>query len=278
MPTSALIISIGFLGDGILASSFAENCKLNGFDRVDLLVGWPHLIELLQNNSKIDNVYIHQVGSHPEIPKELIDFNYTKIYKIDHLVFNEKPIDTFNKGFGSNMQLKYDFTLYPYEVEMPKKEKLRLAFQADWSDRSFSKNRQHRDVTRIIDELSTIYDVYLVGGGKHYDINQDTPIDFIRHCALIKECDLFFGYPGGMHWVAGGVRTPTITTSEHVVNHYTNNGEFKGNSFEEFKTQWMVHTSKHFPEQDHILLEPEISDDKIIEELLKYGNILQNKQ
>ena len=48
-----------------------------------------------------------------------------------------------------------------------------------------------------------------------------------------------------------------------------NNGEFKGASFGEFCNQWMVHASKHFPQQDHQLLYPEISDDNIIEELLK---------
>jgi hypothetical protein len=110
----------------------------------------------------------------------------------------------------------------------------------------------------------------VIGDDTHYNINEDTPMDFLKHCAIIKECDLFFGYPGGMHWVAGGVKTPSITTSEWVINHYKNNGEFTQNSFDDFSNQWMVHASKHFPEP-HILLQPEIPDKEIINYLLNYN-------
>lgn len=55
----------------------------------------------------------------------------------------------------------------------------------------------------------------------------------------------------------------TITTSEFVYNAYVDNGSFKGSTFNEFKDQWMVHASKHF-DNEHVLFEPLISDDEIV--------------
>jgi hypothetical protein len=54
-----------------------------------------------------------------------------------------------------------------------------------------------------------------------------------------------------------------------LLEHYRNNKEYRGNNFEEFKEQWMVHACKHF-EEPHILLEPEVSDEYIIDYLLNY--------
>lgn len=263
-----LIINIGFLGDSLLAGSLAENCKKNGFERVDLLIGFPQTYQLLKNNPYIDNVFLSpNAGAYPEIT---IDTSiYDKIYQTEHLRFSEKPLDTFNKNFNLD-KLEYNFDLHIPEIEIPNKTKPRLAFQYDWHLRSFSKNNTVRDPQYIVDSISDRFEVFVVGDDTHYNINKNTSIDFLKHCAIIKESDIFFGYPGGLHWVAGGVKTPSITTSEWVINHYKNNNEFKGNDFNKFKSQWMIHTSKHFSES-HILLEPEISDEEIINYLLNYN-------
>jgi ADP-heptose:LPS heptosyltransferase len=263
-----LIVNIGFLGDSILAGSFAENCKKNGFERVDLLIGFPQTLQLLKNNPYINNVFLSpNVGAHPEIT--LDTSIYDKIYHTDHLKFSEKPLDTFNKTFNLP-HLDYPFDLYTQDIELPSKTKPRIAFQYDWHLRSFSSNNTPRNSQHIIDLISDKYEVFIIGDDTHFNINENTPMDFVKHCAIIKECDLFFGYPGGMHWVAGGVKTPSITTSEWVINHYKRNGEFKNGSFDDFSNQWMVHTGKHFTEP-HILLEPEISDEDIIKYLLNYN-------
>jgi hypothetical protein len=219
------------------------------------------------------------VGSHPQIPEWVLSNNYDVIYTIDHLVFNEKPIDTFNKTLQLD-KLNYSYKLYVPEADLSVDNgKLNLAFQADWINRAYGPNNSARNVQHVIERLSDKYNVFLVGGDTHYNINEETPITFLKHCALIQYCDLFFGYPGGMHWIAGGVGTPTVCTSEHVLQHYTNNGEFKQDTFTEFCEQWMVHTSKHFPDQQHILLEPYISDNDIITYLNDtiYETILQSK-
>jgi len=263
-----LIINNGFLGDGMLAGSFAENCKKNGFEKVDLLVGWPQIHKLLSNNPYIDNVFLSStIGAYPTYPQELLTL-YDKVYPIDHLVFSERPIDTFNKTIGLK-SLDYDFKLYVPDVEIEAKIKHRLSFQYDWSTRSFSKGRKPRDPQYIIDSISDKYEVFVIGDDTHWNINENTSTTFLQHCAVIKETDVFFGYPGGMHWVAAGVGTPSITTSEWLLEHYKNKREFVGNNFDEFKDQWMVHACKHHGDS-HILLEPEISDEDIITYLLNY--------
>ena len=49
-----LIINFGWIGDSVLASSLAENCKLNGYEQVDLLLGFPQTAEMISLNSNID--------------------------------------------------------------------------------------------------------------------------------------------------------------------------------------------------------------------------------
>jgi len=263
-----LIVNIGFLGDSLLAGSLAENCKKNGFERVDLLIGFPQTYQLLKNNPYIDNVFLSpNVGAHPKI---IVDTSiYDKIYQTEHLRFLEKPLDTFNKNFNL-LNLEYNFNLYVPEIEISTKTKPRVAFQYDWHLRSFLPNNAPRNPQYIINAISDKYEVFVIGDDTHYNINENTPIDFLKHCAIIKESDLFFGYPGGLHWIAGGVKTPSITTSDFVYNHYKNDKELNYNSFADFCNQWMVHASKHFSEP-HILLEPEISDEMIINYLLNYN-------
>lgn len=265
-----LIINTGYLGDSVLAASFAENCKLYGYEQVDLLIGFPQTYQLIKDSMGLDNVYLsEQFGPHPLLPKEIDKNIYNVIFKTDLLQFDKKPIDLFNTHFNIDIK-KYNFNFKVPEIEISLKTKPRLAFQYDWHLRSFAANNTPRNPQYIIDSLSNKYEIFIIGDDTHYNINENTPIDFLKHCAIIKECDIFFGYPGGMHWMAAGVNTPTITTSEVLYYHYINNGEFKGSNFNEFKKQWMVHAGQHFSEP-HILLEPEISDDDIINYLLNYN-------
>jgi hypothetical protein len=266
-----LIINIGWLGDSVLAGSFAENCKKNGYSQVDMLIGLPQTLALLQSNPFIDNVYQSpNLGSHPEIPSSLDLSKYDRIYRTNPLIFKERPIDTFNKNFNLE-SLDYAFKLNVPDIDFGfDSKKPRLAFQVDWHLRSWGPGELKRDPEKIINALSDKYDVYLIGDNTHFNINENTADNFAGQCSLIKQCDLFFGYPGGMHWMAGGVGTPTITTSEYVLKHYINNGEYLPGDFESFKEQFMVHASKHF-EESHIILKPEISDEEIINYLLEYN-------
>lgn len=265
-----LIINIGWLGDSILAGSFAENCKKNRYSQVDILVGLPQTVALLQANPFIDNVYQStNLGAHPEIPAGVDLQAYDRVYNTEHLRFSERPLDTFNKTFDLE-SLDYAFKLNVPDVDFEfTSTKPRLAFQVDWHLRSWGPGESKRDPEKIIKSLSDKYDVYLIGDDTHFNINESTADNFAGQCSLIKQCDLFFGYPGGMHWMAGGVGTPTVTTSEWVIRHYTVNREYQPSDFESFKQQWMVHTSKHFLES-HVILEPAISDEEIINYLLEY--------
>ena len=248
------IVCIGFIGDGILAGSFCENLKLNGCEQVDLFVRIPQTYELLKNNPYIDNLYLSSFNSTHES-------NYDKFYVWDKSEFNVRPIDTINKYFNLP-ELKYDYNLYVPDVELgPINGKLNLAFHEHWNERSSSYGK-NRNVANIISNIKDKYNIYFVGGERHHNF---IPGDFLEnHCSVIKKCDLFFGYPGGMHWIAAGCQTPSITTSEYVMGHYKNSTrEFISDDFDLFNENWMWHANKHFQE-DHILLPPNISDEDII--------------
>jgi hypothetical protein len=262
-----LIINFGWIGDSILASSLAENCKLNGYEQVDLLLGFPQTAEMLMLNPKIDNVYVSKIpGCNPVT--DGIDLSiYDRVYKTTGLKFNKKPLDLFNEDFGFD-NLKYSFELNTHEVTFENMGKPSLAFQLDWNDRSRSATGP-RDPNRIIEKLQKKYNVFIIGNNSQFNIDENTSETFLLNASALKKCDLFFGYPGGLHWIAAGVGTKTVCTSEHVINHYKNNGEFAGEDFDQFKEQWQVHASKMFTNQEHILLEPFISDDAIVDYLLQ---------
>jgi hypothetical protein len=260
-----LIINFGWIGDSMLASSLAENCKLNGYERVDLLVGFPQTANMIELNPLIDNVFISKTpGCDPST--EGIDLStYDRVYKTRGLVFNKRPLDLFNEDFGFE-KLKHPFELATYELEFEDKSKPYIAFQLDWDTRSNSHNGP-RNTMKIVEALSYKYNIFPIGGSSQFDIDDNTGNTFLTNASALKNCKLFFGYPGGLHWLAAGVGIDTICTSEHVIKHYTNNGEFKGSTFEEFQDQWQVHASKLFTKQ-HTLLKPYISDEEIIEYIL----------
>ena len=261
-----LIISHGWIGDNILASSLAENCFNNGFEHVDILIGFPHTYDLLKLLPFINNVFVSGIpGSYPTALG--VDLTiYDRIYSTPHLVFNEKPLDTFNKSFGFR-KIKYDFQLNSLNDVRLSGDKPKIAFQTDWYERTL--NRKLSNQNYIINSLLDTFNVLMVGKTSvngvtsQFSIDENTSHDFLIQASAMKNCDYFFGYPGGLHWVASGLGVKTITTSDSVINSYTKNGSFSGLSFDVFKTQWMVHANKQF-NNEHILLEPLISDDEII--------------
>jgi ADP-heptose:LPS heptosyltransferase len=248
------IISIGFFGDGILAGSFCENLKLNGCDRVDLFIRFPQIYELLKDNPYIDNLYMLP-------PNGINESHYDKVYTWDKAEFGVKPIDTINKHFNLK-KLKYDFDLNVPDIKLKgNPTKYNLAFHEDERSTILSYGGK-RNMSKIIEGIQDKYNIYFIGKGKH---NEYIPNDFINnHCAIIKQCDLFFGYPGGMHWIAAGLKVPTITVSEFIMNHYQNTTqEFRSSDFDLFQKKWMWHANKHFNET-HTLLPPDISEENII--------------
>jgi hypothetical protein len=268
-----LIINIGFIGDSLFAASLAENCKKNGYDRVDLLIGFPQTFDLLKLNPHIDNVYQSDViGAYPgvdNLPAGCDTGVYDVIYPTAHSRFSEKFLDTYNRTL-SLPNLDYSFNLYLPEMEFEMDHKKpKLAFHTDWDKRSFQKNGAPRDSEFIIRNLTDYYDVYRVGANSHFEYDTDKSYKFLIECGFISKCDLFFGFPGGMHWVAAGTGIPTVTTSEHMMSHFKSTGDFKGSTLGDFKRDFMLHASHHFPNQDHTLLEPEVGDLDIITYLIE---------
>ena len=62
--TKCLIVTHGFFGDIIFASSIAKKLKEEDqFDEVDYLIGFPQVERLMQNNPHISNVYVSDYPS-----------------------------------------------------------------------------------------------------------------------------------------------------------------------------------------------------------------------
>lgn len=265
-----LIVNVGFLGDSLFAASLAENCKKNGYKVVDLVIGFPQTFELLKLNPYIDNIYLNnEIGPYPRLetlPDEINLSSYNIVYATEHSVFSERFLDTYNKKLNLP-KLEYNLNFYLPKVEFEESPKKSIAFQVDWNKRSYQGDKKPRNPEYIVNSIREKYNVFIVGENTHFNINENTPSNFLDECKYISACDYFFGFPGGMHWIAAGAGTKTITTSEHMLDHFTGTGDFKGSGIDEFRNDFMLHASKHFDDQ-HILLDPGISDNKIIQYLL----------
>ena len=273
-----LIINVGFIGDSLFAASLCENLKRSGiYNRVDLLIGFPQTLDVLKYNPFIDNVYLsNRIGSTPttaNVPQECDLSVYDKIYSTAHSEFGQRFLDTWNKNFGLT-DLDYEIKLHipPMEFEF-ESNKPRIAFHLDWNQRSYQKNKTPRNPQGIINALQKDFDVYPVGAHSHFDLNKNTSHDFLVMCGVIAHCDVFFGYPGGLHCVAAAVGTPTITTSEYLLHHFTHTGDFTGTGIEEFRRDFKLHAMHHCTDVPHILLEPEISDIEIIDYIKEHKTI-----
>lgn len=270
-----LIINIGFLGDSLFAASLCENLKKIGkYNRVDLLIGFPQTIEVLQFNPYIDNIYLaNNIGAYPTINDVPLDCDlsiYDTVYSTEHSKFNEKFLDTYNKNFGLP-QVDYKLNLHLPVMEFEfSTNRPRIAFHLDWAQRSFQSGGVPRDPHMIIDQLQGEFEIYTVGAQSHFENNDNKSHDFLVECGFIAQCDIFFGFPGGMHWIAAAVGTPTITTSEHMMKHFTNTGDFNGIGIDDFRQDFKLHASHHFNDVEHTLLEPEISDNDIVQYLKNY--------
>jgi ADP-heptose:LPS heptosyltransferase len=86
--TKCLIVTCGFFGDIMFASSIAEKLR-SQYQVIDYLIGFPQMHRLIQNNPYIDNVYLSNDAT--ILTSDEIDYSiYDDIYTPTEIFFNEK--------------------------------------------------------------------------------------------------------------------------------------------------------------------------------------------
>jgi len=255
--TNCLVITFGFFGDIIFATSLAEKLKGGGYSQVDYLIGFPQVAQLVENNPFIDRVFISQIpGPKPYHP--CTESNYSKVIELGALDYLTTPCEQYQQQAGFE-ELSSGYVVYTTpeydavatEVVSDLRQtgnKPVLAFMTNWQPKTYLFTPEqyeagidvpnlgyggaHRDIQYIVNELQEHFTLYPVGVG---DANQqqtlqlpdDDQKSLLFEASIMKYCDAFIGTDGGLATIAAGVGTKTIITGDFNLQLYGWNGVLK---------------------------------------------------
>jgi hypothetical protein len=289
-PTKCLIVTCGFFGDIIFASSLAE--KLKGkYDQIDYLIGFPQVQRLLLNNPFINNVYVSQSPNPHPINNSVNPQLYTEVIKLHPLNYLVTPCEEYQQYVGvTNPSSEYKVYTQPEYDEIAKQlvEDLRtqhqkpvLGVMSNWEPKTYIFNRKqymqgidvpnlgyggkHRNIGYIIGELEKHFTLYPLGVGaltqQHtISLPDEDPKSILFEASIMKYCDAFIGTDGGLATIAAGVGTKTIITGDFNLQLYGWNGSVK-------KIKNPRLGPKEYFGDHHIVLDPFLTDGEIIQQL-----------
>lgn len=298
--TKCLVVTHGYFGDIIFASSIAKKLKQEKqFDIVDYLIGFPQMKSLMDNNPYINNVFNSTVPGPSPVSSELQMSDYDKVIKLSPLSFVEPPPIELQKAAGvqtpDTIYEVYTDIMYNdhaagyfnhyYKQENSKKT---IAVMRNWYERSFlftdeeyargidvpnlGYGGKHRDVYSIVEKLKEHFNVIFVGFDSNVSqlstvsVTDDRPDSLLYECSVIKQCDAFIGAEGGLCNLAAGLGTKTIITGDFVHQLYGPNGVLR--KIEEPK----LGPKYYFTESGHVTLNPFLTDDEVAEQIIKELN------
>lgn len=290
---NCLIITEGFFGDIIFASSLADKLRKK-YNEVDYLIGFSQMEILIKNNPYIDNVYV----SNPNSSTPLFNINkkYTQIFRLPKLSFTIPPpieyqqycnIEKLNPEYNVYTLSEYDNIAKDYIINISNRKKV-LAYMSNWEEKTylFTKEQyklgidtpnlgyggKHRDINFILDQLKKDFTLLEIGFPDNVnqfqtsEIEYNNPKSILFECSLMKYCDAFIGTEGGLANLAAGVGCKTIITGDFIHQLYGWNGVIK-------KIKEPKLGPKYYFGNKHITLNPYLTDKQVIN---KIKNILNN--
>jgi hypothetical protein len=293
--TKCLIVTYGFFGDIIFASSIADKLKEEKqFHTIHYLIGFPQMKRLLENNPNIDEVFTSTIPS-PLPTNNDIDYgSYDKVIQLKQLSFEMPPPLEFQKYAGVNnpdtkyqthTETIYDAFCYNYFLENMIDGRKIIAVMRNWKSKTYLFTHEeydagidvpnlgyggkHRDTDTIIERLSDLYNVVYVGmdkGVTQFDTSilpDEVEGSLLYDCSIMKNCHAFIGTEGGLANLAAGAGTKTIITGDFVYQLYGPNGVLK--KIDEPK----LGPKYYFPEKGHVTLNPYLTDNEVYESIIQ---------
>jgi hypothetical protein len=288
-----LVITCGFFGDIIFASSIAKKLKEEQSEcSVDYLIGFPQIKRLIQNNPYIDKVFISDYPG-PNPVNNSIDYSIYKIIQLKPLNYQVTPCEEY-QVFSGIQNPSSDYIVYTeseydeiakkyYDDLRSEHQKKVIALMSNWENKTYTFNKQqyidgidvpnlgyggsHRNIDKILEELKKVFVIYEVGA---LNLNQIQTISvsdedsksILFESSIIKYCDAFIGTDGGLATIAGGVGTKTILTGDFNLQLYGWNGVLK-----KIKNP-RLGPYEYFGDP-HIVLDPYFTDEEVIENIIK---------
>jgi hypothetical protein len=275
-----LVNCTGFIGDILFASCLAKKIKIMMPQaEITYNIPLPQPKLLLEENPNIDHVVVQQYMD----PRE---FRY--VFDIPTVDQNYPATIQFQNAVGIPQEIQspefYVHTVPKWDA-WAEKERERyqsigpgfplIAYQIDWSWRAYACTKEtleqgigapHRNTDKILGRLMDT--VQLVGVGYNRDTpsshsSTQDPEDYAKAASTIKSCDWFIGAEGGLSNLAAGVGTKCIITTDFIEQNYGKRGRVK-----RIENPQMG-PAVYFPKAGHVHLDPCITDDEIIAEIIR---------
>jgi hypothetical protein len=292
--TRCLVITCGFFGDIIFASSLAEKLQVQ-YNQIDYLIGFPQMHRLINNNPFINNVFVSSIPGPFPIDSNINYSNYDKIIKLQPLNYLVTPCEEFQQFAEiENPTSEYKIYTQPEYDEVAQNliqdlknqhKKPVIGLMSNWESKTylFTKEQyelgidvpnlgyggKHRDINYIVNKLQKHLTLYPLGVG---NLNQQQTLhipeedvkSLLFEASILKYCDAFVGTDGGLATIAAGVETKTIITGDFNLQLYGWNGSVK--KIKDPK----LGPNKYFPNKfGHLVLDPYLTDDEVIQQIIK---------
>lgn len=289
--TNCLVVTFGFFGDIIFATSLAEKLK-EEYSTVDYLIGFPQVAQLVQNNPNIDNVFVSEYpGPKPYCSIDLT--KYGKVIELGALDYQVTPCEQYQRQAGlAEVSSEYKIFTTPEYDAVAKQviEELKatynkpvVALMTNWQPKTYLFTPEqyeagidvpnlgyggaHRDIQYIVDELQKHFTLYPIGVG---DANQQQTIhlpdddqkSLLFEASVMKYCDAFIGTDGGLATIAAGVGTKTIITGDFNLQLYGWNGVLK-------KIKQPRLGPREYFGDPHVVLNPYLTDKEVANQIIK---------
>jgi len=289
--TKCLVMTFGFFGDIIFATSLAEKLK-EEHSVVDYLIGFPQVAQLVRNNPHINNVFVSNYpGPKPFCATDLTE--YHRVIELGALDYEVTPSQQYQQQAGlttTSPEYKVyttpDYDIIAQQVIEELKQtynKPVIALMTNWEPKTYLFTPEqyeagidvpnlgyggaHRDIQYIVDELQEHFTLYPIGVGEANQqqtayLPDDHQKSLLFEASVMKYCDAFVGTDGGLATIAAGVRTRTIITGDFNLQLYGWNGVLK-------KIKHPKLGPREYFGDPHVVLDPFLSDSQVAEELIK---------
>lgn len=292
--TKCLIVTCGFFGDIMFASSIAEKLR-SQYQVIDYLIGFPQMHRLIQNNPYIDNVFVSDIPG-PFPVSAVNESEYTKVIKLQPLNYLVTPCEEFQQQAGVDVNdISSEYTIYTspeYDTIAEKiindlktkHNKPVIGIMSNWQPKTYLFTEEqyklgidvpnlgyggaHRNIDKIVNELYNSFTLIPIGAG---NLNQQQTLSIrdndmkslLFEASLLKYCNAFVGTEGGLANLAAGVGCRTILTGDFIHQLYGWNGCIK--KLEDPQ----LGPDKYFKSVGHIMLNPYYKDNEVIQTIIE---------
>ena len=289
--TNCLVVTFGFFGDIIFATSLAEKLKAEGYSQVDYLIGFPQVAQLVENNPFIDRVFVSQIpGPKPYHP--CTGNNYSRVIELGALDYQITPCEQYQQQAGFE-ELSSEYIVYTtpeYDAVAAEvvsdlrqtSNKPVLAFMTNWQPKTYLFTPEqyeagidvpnlgyggaHRDIQYIVNELQEHFTLYPIGVGdasqqQTLHLPDDDQKSLLFEASIMKYCDAFIGTDGGLATIAAGVGTKTVITGDFNLQLYGWNGVLK-------KIKQPRLGPREYFGDPHVVLDPYLTDKEVANHII----------